>query len=254
MAVARRQTRSRPIRLLLTGMFAVPLISLVALWGFAADVTLSGAIRDHDYSSSDRAIGPTLQPLLIQLSAERGQTYTWLITGHRSPSATLDATRHQTDQAVARVRIGFDSVRTVLTPQGQAGLSAVYAELGQLSGIRTAIDSGAISPLTAFEDYSGILDYLFRYMPGSSVTADNAISQATLGTIYGAYALEMAGREAALVGGALAVHRPMSSLVRQLFASTVASRRLLISEAIGVAPRAWRPNMPVSATLRGTGS
>ena len=238
MAVTRRQNRSRPIRLLLTGMLAIPLVSLVALWAFATDVTLSGAIRDHDYSSSDRAIGPTLQPLLIRLSAERGETYMWLTAGHRSPRTALDATRHQTDQAVTRAESGLDSVRTLLSPQGQTGLSGVDAELARLGSIRAAIDSGAVSPLAAFEDYSDILDYIFGYMPGSSVTADNTIYQATLGTIYGAYALEMAGREMTLVDGALAAHRPMSGSVGQLFASTVASRRLLFSEAQRVAPPA----------------
>ena len=41
-------SRSRPIRVFLISMFAVPLVSLVALWGFAASITVSNAISDHE--------------------------------------------------------------------------------------------------------------------------------------------------------------------------------------------------------------
>ena len=48
MTIFRRPVRSRPIRLFLISMLAVPLVSLVALWGFAASITVRSAISDHD--------------------------------------------------------------------------------------------------------------------------------------------------------------------------------------------------------------
>jgi len=52
MALSRRPGRSRPIRLFLISMFAVPLVSLLALWGYAASITVSNAIADHEYNAS----------------------------------------------------------------------------------------------------------------------------------------------------------------------------------------------------------
>lgn len=123
MALARRQGRSRPIRLLLISVFAIPLISLAVLWGFAAHVTLSSAIRDHNYDSANRAISPAIQPVLFDQAAERDGAYVWLLTGQRPSSAALEATRSRTDQAVARARSAYDSVRNLLSAQGQAGLA-----------------------------------------------------------------------------------------------------------------------------------
>ncbi len=38
-------SRPRPIRLTLVGLFIVPMLSLLALWGYAASVTLGNPIR-----------------------------------------------------------------------------------------------------------------------------------------------------------------------------------------------------------------
>ena len=56
MAFFRRPVRSRPIRLFLISMFAVPLVSLLALWGFAASITVRNAISDHEYNVSAAAL------------------------------------------------------------------------------------------------------------------------------------------------------------------------------------------------------
>ena len=234
MAVARRQIRSRPIRLLLIGTFAVPLISLVALWGFAADITLSSAIGDHNYNSANRAISPAVQPLLLQLATEREETYAWQISGGRASKAALDATRQHTDEAVAGAKRGYQSVRTLLSAQGQAGLSGLFAALDRFGAIRQGVDSGAMTPVAAFQAYSGIADYILHYMKGAPRADVGAIYQATIGAMDGDYALEMAGREAALAGGVLETQHPMSGTVRQLFASTMASRRLLMSDALAM--------------------
>ena len=52
----KRPVRSWPIRVFLISMFAVPLVSLLALWGFAASITVSNAISDHKYNASATAI------------------------------------------------------------------------------------------------------------------------------------------------------------------------------------------------------
>src|ERR1700722_12051759 len=94
MAVIKRPIRSRPIRLFLVIMFAVPLLSLIGLWAFAASVTVPQAIADHQYNVNSVAVtGPAVGALTNGLPAEQEETYIWLLSGRQAPKSTLVATR-----------------------------------------------------------------------------------------------------------------------------------------------------------------
>ena len=97
MAIVRRPVRSRPIRLFLIGMFAVPLVSLVGLWAFAASITVNSAISDHNYNVSIAAINSGEKELTVELPTEQQQTYLWLVTGRKTSEAPLLATRKLVD-------------------------------------------------------------------------------------------------------------------------------------------------------------
>ena len=83
MAVLRRPVRSRPIRLFLISMFAIPLVSLVGLWVFAASVTVPEAVSDHDYNVSTSALDTEGRALAVELPTERAETYLWLLSGRQ---------------------------------------------------------------------------------------------------------------------------------------------------------------------------
>src|ERR1700759_2443518 len=94
MAVNQRPVRSRPIRLFLVIMFAVPLLSLIGLWAFAASITVPQAIADHQYNVNSVAVtGPAVGALTNGLPAEQEETYIWLLSGRQAPQTTLAATR-----------------------------------------------------------------------------------------------------------------------------------------------------------------
>src|SRR5690348_3043005 len=56
MALSRRPGRSRPIRLFLISMFAVPLVSLVALYAYAASTTIANAVVDQKYNQGVKIV------------------------------------------------------------------------------------------------------------------------------------------------------------------------------------------------------
>src|SRR5262249_41606670 len=58
-----QQARPRSIRALLVVLFVVPLVSLLALWGFAASVTLSSAIQEHNFTVQNQLYGGPAQNL-----------------------------------------------------------------------------------------------------------------------------------------------------------------------------------------------
>ena len=167
MAFFRRPVRSRPIRVFLISMFAVPLVSLLALWGYAASITVSNAISDHEYNVSAAAIASGVKGLTIGLPQERVQTYLWLISDRTSPTTSLLAARHIVDQGIPAVRSALNAQQGQLSAQSKSELDTLFTELGQLGKTRAAIDSGAMNPTAAFGVYDTIIDHLYLYFDTS---------------------------------------------------------------------------------------
>jgi signal transduction histidine kinase len=234
MAAIRRPVRSRPIRLFLIGMFAVPLVSLVALWAFSATLTVPGAIGDHNYNVSSVALtSPTVATMLTALSSEQQYTYIWLLSdGHVSKSSLL-ATR----ATVSKVLPGAESALLVLSPSSKSALDVLEAELRNIPSIRRSVDAGTMTATAAFQAYSNIIDAEFQTYFTSTPNQGASLQAVGIGTVDSGLALEMADREVTLVDGALAVDQgQMSAQVRGLFASSVASRRFVMSQAISLLP------------------
>ena len=234
MAVLRRPVRSRPIRLFLISMFVIPLVSLAVLWAFAANITIRSAINDHQFNVSVVALDKSAGGLSTGLPTEREETYLWLISGRKSAKASLLATRALVDKAIPADESALRSFEGLLSASTMAQLNAFLASLGQIGRIRAAVDSGALSPLAAFEAYDAIIDAQYQFYnagiqdKGASLTGD------AVGVSDGAYALEMASREATLVAGALVDRGQLSAPARQQFISAVASRRVLFGQALAL--------------------
>ena len=234
MAVLRRPVRSRPIRLFLISMFVIPLVSLAVLWAFAANITIRSAINDHQFNVSVVALDKSAGGLSTGLPTEREETYLWLASGRKSSKAALLATRALVDKAIPADESALRSFEGLLNASTRSQLNAFIASLGQIGRIRAAVDSGSMSALGAFQAYDGILDAEYQFYnagiqdKGASLTGD------AVGVSDGAYALEMASREATLVGGALVDRGQLSAGARQLFTSAVASRRVLIGQALAL--------------------
>jgi signal transduction histidine kinase len=209
-------------------MFAVPLLFLVTLWAVVASITVSGAISDHDYNASTTTITSAVAPLTLGLPAERQESYLWLISGRKTSDASLLAMRLVVDKAIPTARSAFGS----LSPLSRSAFSALLAQLGQLGTIRAAVDSGAMSPTAAFQAYNGMIDAEFRLFEASIQDRASSLAEVSIGALDGAYADEMANREATLVAGALADGGQMSASARQLFVSSAASRSLLMNDTL----------------------
>jgi signal transduction histidine kinase len=230
--IAARPARTRPVRLTLFGLLVVPIVTLVALWGVAVGSTLGSAITEHEYNTVAVRIGAPTEALSAELSQEQAQTFIWLSTRGQTPIAPLDATRQRTDAVVAAARSALESIRLKVPPQARQPLAALFTKLSQLGSIRSAIDSLSLSPPVAFQAYSNIIDAEFFFFEHALKVQDASLYQQTTGTTDASRALVMIGREAALVGGALADRGQMSTADRELFANTVTSQRLLTSDAL----------------------
>jgi signal transduction histidine kinase len=240
MALWRRPVRSRPIRLFLIGMFVIPLVSLVGLWAFAASSTIRSATNDHEYNVSVETLNKSARGLSAGLPVEREETYLWLISGRKSSKASLLATRALVDQAIPADENALRSFEGMLSGGTRSELNGFFASLGQIASIRADVDSGSISPLAALQAYDGIIDAEYQFYDAGIQDRGASLTGDSVGASDAGYALDMASREATLVAGALVDRGQMSAAARQLFIGAVASRRVLIGQALALLPPEFR--------------
>ncbi len=234
-----RRVHSRSLRTFLIAMVAVPLVSLLALWGFAASITISAAIKDQAYTASSKTTNAGVYGLVNELPQERAQTYLWLLSGRRAPQAPLVAARKLVDQAVPPARAALVAIEGTANPV----LGTLITDIEQIPAIRKAVDAGTMSPSAAFAAYSNIVDEEFRYF-NSTVNERSGASLGgiSVGAVDGAYALEMASREATLIDGALSGGGQLTPAIRELFAGAAAQRHELLGETQALVTRAMYPS------------
>src|SRR5258708_145512 len=72
-----RGARQWAIRATITFVLVLPLLSLVALWAYAASSTVGGAIAKQTSDTINREFGAPTQALVQQFDAERADTFAW---------------------------------------------------------------------------------------------------------------------------------------------------------------------------------
>ena len=234
-----RQARPRSIRFTLTILMIIPLLSLAALWAYAASSTIGGAFAQRAYDKENNATGGPDSVLLDQLIQERTLTFVWLSAGRRTSPAAVRKQRPLTDAAVAGFRAGVTAAGGALSQDTRETLTPLSGELNSLGEVRAAADSGTMSPLAVFGAYNAIVDAEFQFFRSEAVVPNGSISlyQEGAANIDAGQALELVGREAALVGGSLAAGGTMSAATRDQFVQDVYDQRLLEQNAL--APLNW---------------
>src|ERR1700689_2427637 len=153
--------------------------------------------------------------------------------GRRASPAAMHHQRPRPYAAIAGFGAGVAAAGTALSQSTRQDLTPLAAKLTSLAGIRTAADKGTMSALTVFQAYNAIVDAQFQFFRGEAVISDGPISlyQEGAANIDGGQALELVGREAALVGGALAAGGGMARGTRDQFGQDVYDQPLLEQDA-----------------------
>src|SRR6185437_1172180 len=242
MAITRRPVRSRPIRLFLIIMFAVPLLSLIGLWVFAASITVPEAFADHQYNVNSKAvIGPAVGALTNGLPAEQAETYIWLLSGRQAPKSTLVATRESNSKVLPAAEAALLAGGGPLSPVSKANLDRLEADLAGLPGIRQSVDAGTMDPATAFRAYGAIIDAQFQRYYAESLQRGTSLQAIGIGSTDAGLATELLGGEAALVDGALKIGRgQMDAASQQLFTGIATKRQFLTDQALSLLPPSLR--------------
>jgi signal transduction histidine kinase len=237
-----RRGHQRSIRSTLTILLVIPLVSLIALWAYAASSTVGGALAKRNSDTVNRIIGAPTQALLLDLAQERALTFVWQSARGLMPRAGMDAQRKQTDAAIAAFRTAAAAASGAEPPTARAAVATLIQKMGQLPQIRSRVDAGTLQPLAAFQAYNDIAAASFPFSLGALANPDASIPfyEQSQGVGDEAEALEFVGREAALVGGALVAGGRMSAAEHQLFMQAVDDQRFL--QQMGQTPVYWQQN------------
>ncbi|MEV5829332.1 nitrate- and nitrite sensing domain-containing protein [Spirillospora sp. NPDC052242] len=226
-----KSPRRRSIRFSLYGLLVIPLVSLVTLWAFAAQGVASEAFQQRNIDTANEIYGYAVQPMLVTLAQERQESVVWLSGGGRLPRTSMDAVRKKMDGTIVQMNEAArsDEFQDTLNGPMKSRLSVLIGKLNEIGKIRDQVDSGALTKLTAFEAYNDVVDAHFRFI--YLLVADNGYQQAYHLTGM-SRAIELAGREAALVGGVLVGGGRMTAAEHTAITRLVFERRYLETSSL----------------------
>ncbi|RFS83381.1 HAMP domain-containing protein [Actinomadura spongiicola] len=218
------------------------LVSMTALWAFAAWVTLREGVNLLFVSTLDSVVGPS-DPLLVELQHERRLTVTLIASGQRRPDL-LAAQRARTDRERSIVidRANSGSVHRAADDAMEERLDAMVELLRGLDRDRQAIDAGTADRRKVIQVYSAAIESIFRMYDGTTTLDDKGFTTALRAEIAVNRSWELLAHEDAVIAGVLATGRYTAADQLEI-AQTVGARRLHFDRAmVDLEPadrRAW---------------
>ncbi|MBX6384485.1 MAG: sensor histidine kinase [Microbispora sp.] len=185
---------------------AALLVSLTALWAFAAWVTVREGVNLLWATTIDSGVAQPSEPLLLELQRERRLSVVRVADPSRVLRKDLQDQRARTDAAVKVFRDSAtsDKVRFAADDLLLARLNDTLRELDGLRETRADVDAGRIDRIRAEDAYSSIIDS-FETMYGAVATLDDASLAKDARTLVAlSRARELLAREDAIVAGAYA--------------------------------------------------
>lgn len=236
MRVPRTPARLRPrsVRAKIVALLMLPIVSLMALWGFAAVTTASsiGALETAKDVNSE-LLAP-VGDFVTALQGERSATLRYVAAPSGSGLAALKTARTATDKAASALLDGVNassSDAALLDTGLPARITRLQSDAGGLPTLRTEVGVKGAAPSDAFTKYSAIIEH------GFSVTGALTGDQNTDATSEARVVLELSrAREAVSQEQALlAAGRGTGTLTTNqyaLFAGAVATQRSLLKPAV----------------------
>jgi signal transduction histidine kinase len=202
-----KHSARRSLRLRLLVLLLVPLLSLAALWAFAAYLTAQDAFGKYEASTTYRKVAMPAAGLAATLQQERVAAAVLVSAGgkDRGGVTTARAAADAAQDAFRRSALSGQA-RSAMSDKTRRRLDELLTRLDGLPGVRAQVDDGSVNALGAVNGYSAVIESLLRLFGGVVLINDRDVYQQ--GTAIGSVstAQEFVMRENALVAAALARH------------------------------------------------
>ncbi|MFD0656422.1 sensor histidine kinase [Thermocatellispora tengchongensis] len=222
--------RRRTIRVKIAALLLVPLVSLVAIWGFAATLTVTKGLELLSINTVFEGVVVPARVLNTALQNERMESSAYL--GDPVSRAALDERRQATNKALAALEeaaLDEDVQADTPAPMRQR-LGELLVHADRLADIRSRVDTGNFTRLQTIDAYSGIIAAAYRLFEKVRLVGDiDLIDQARAIVVMG-QSRELLSQQSALLSGAVAAGK-MTGEELAAFRRMVENRRLLYSMA-----------------------
>ncbi|WP_235558408.1 nitrate- and nitrite sensing domain-containing protein [Sphaerimonospora mesophila] len=185
------------------------LVSLAALWAFAAWVTLRDGLNLAWVSVYNTNVAQPSESLLLQLQQERRLTMIHLADPGAVGKSQIAAQRTRTDEAAAKFRelASTDRVEFAADDVLKERIGETFRRLDEFGTGRKEIDAGRRDRVTAVAAFNNLIDSLYRTYESLATLDDDAIARDTRTLISLNWTRELISREDALLAGVVAARR-----------------------------------------------
>jgi signal transduction histidine kinase len=210
---------------------AALLLSLSALWAFAAVVTLREGLNLLWVDTLDKKVDRPTEALITSLQEERRLSLIYLSGRTPGQRAELDQRRADTDRARAAFQrlAGGGDVRTAASATTRHRISDARNELAGLDAGRGAIDAGIVDRSNAAATFTDFINAGFRIYGALATMDDQAVAARGRTLVALTRAREVLSQEDALLSGMLAADKGTSAEYSS-FAQLVGAQRFQYTE------------------------
>jgi hypothetical protein len=185
------------------------LLSLAALWAFAAWVTLREGVNLVWVSAVNSGVAQPIDDLQPELQRERQLSLIRLGDPGPQQRAALDAQRVRTDAAVAKFaklsRGG--NVKLAQSPALKSAINSALSQFSDLAANRNAIDSGLAERTRTAAVYTAAIDAIFQVDDSLATLDDKDFARDVRTVVELNRARELLSQEDGLISGVLAARR-----------------------------------------------
>ncbi len=227
----------RSVRLKVFVLLVVPLISVIALWAFAASVTVGDARQQlRTNTITDNLVLP-IAAVQNQLAPEGLLSVVAMGTGRPADRQALTAQRTRTDGAVSLLRTAVASakVRNATSESLRRQLTGFLQRMARLTETRGAVDSGngqRLQVVSAYFDLSDDAEGVQEDIGAASLVDVQLYREALPLYPTGTGAALVSSEQAIIIGAVSAGARSLTQPEIAAFAEAAYNRRLVLEKLV----------------------
>lgn len=231
---------SRPRRPGLRNKIVAVLASLVALWAFAAYVTVGEGISLVWLAALEQQVAKPTEALIAAVQEERRESVTFAAAGAQGDRGPLDAARVATDQAQDRLRTAMEGTvaQWSTSEASDARLADLLTGLAGLPKQRANLDRGVVDRIGADTYFTNLAQLGFDVYDTYTAWDDSEVIFHTSTLVLLTHSQETISREDAVLSGVLGENR-FTEADRAAFTELVGAQRYLSTQ---VAQRLPQPD------------
>ncbi|WP_405610255.1 nitrate- and nitrite sensing domain-containing protein [Streptomyces sp. NBC_00076] len=234
--------RGKSIRRKIVALLLVPLVSLMAIWGFATVLTGREVAQLFHVSSVVEKVGYPTEDTVRVLQQERRQTLVYLADPRASDAlSALRTTRDATDGAVTKLRADAKDpdLRDGLDADDDERITAVLDAFDGIDSLRRSVEEGTVTRSQALDLYNRLVDPCYALLASLDGVDSVELDKQARALVNVTRARELLSREDALLGSSLVVGKLSREEIRDV-SDLVAQRTLLYDISLPVLPPAER--------------